>query len=165
MLVVRNMFSSEKVLQMSYANYQYVYVMVISVSVRTLIAVSAEEKKLSSRSSRTHASWTNVKHGGPKYSTPNPAPTKVCQNHSPPQPISGEKSAVPSTAGRCLFLGATISIMFPIVSNDSLPLTLVTTSRRVLLLNWWLRLRLIRLRMASIVVRNIQPQHPPRRSD
>ena len=107
-LLFRNMFSSEKVLQMSYANYQCVYP---PISTFALLIFHSEARRLWSRSSRTHASWTRGKPGAQRSSTPLD-PTKVSLSRSLLRPISVAKNAAATTVGRytCLaFIQGTIS--------------------------------------------------------
>lgn len=60
------MYSSEKTLQLSYANYQYVPFYLIS---STILIPSVEERRLSSKSSRIRVSWMSVNPGVLRFST------------------------------------------------------------------------------------------------
>lgn len=85
------MFSSEKVLQMSYANYQYVSPLSYYGILPTCFT---EAKKPSWRNSRTPASWMNVRLGGPRYSTLNRGPSRVPLNLSRrPRTFAGRSAA------------------------------------------------------------------------
>jgi len=132
--LTRNMFSSEKVLQMSYANYQCVH------NTSLLILHSFEligAKKHWSKNSKTPASWTNERLGGPKFSTPSLDLSRGYQNHSQHQLISGERSVVLLTealyTSLALDVGRPIHRCLPIIlfvanhnANSSILIILLT---------------------------------------
>ena len=97
----RNMFSSKKVLQLSYANYQYVmHLHSIGFKINDFWA---GEKKHSSKSSRILALWTRMRHGAPKFSVQSLDPSRVYQNCSHLLLILGGRNAVLSIVGSCSF--------------------------------------------------------------
>lgn len=97
------MFSSEKVLQMSYANYQYV----LAPSLFDYILIhSAEAKKLWSRNSKTLASWMSARLGGPRSSTPNQAPSRESQSLSQRPHIFVGRSAEHTNAEHSMSLAS-----------------------------------------------------------
>lgn len=105
-VLVRNMYSSEKTLQMCYATYQYVSSMVLFVILLADSAIGAKSR--SSRSSRTPASWTRRRHGVPRYITPTGS-TRVCLSHFPLRRISAGRNAVSTTVVLYLFLALIIN--------------------------------------------------------
>ncbi len=62
------MYASEKVLQMSYANYQFVLLLGFPCRSGANLRIP-EGRKPSWRSSRTRPLWTSVNPGGPKFFT------------------------------------------------------------------------------------------------
>jgi hypothetical protein len=99
--VFRNLFSSKKVLQMSYANYQCGRHSCLLFVINSDHLRLPEEKKLLLKNSKTHALWTSVRHGGLKSFIPNLGPIRACQSLSPRPRISGGRNAAPSIAVRC----------------------------------------------------------------
>lgn len=95
------MFSSEKVLQMSYANYQYVASVIPSIA---LLTAPSEERKHWLKSSKTLVSWTNAKHGAQKSFTQIQDQNKDYLSHSRRLLIFGGRSAALSTAALCMYL-------------------------------------------------------------
>ena len=100
------MFSSEKVLQMSYANYQYVGAFLLHLLVKLTgdsVLLFAEAKRRLSKSSRIHALWMNAKRGVRKFSTA-AGRIRVCRNHFLRQRTFAARSALRKIAGPSLFL-------------------------------------------------------------
>lgn len=95
------MFSSEKVLQMSYANYQYVASAIPSLA---LLNAPSEERKHWLKSSKTLVSWTNAKRGAQKSFTQTPDQNKDYLSHFRRLLTFGGRSAAHSTAALYMYL-------------------------------------------------------------
>ena len=126
-----------------------------------------EEKKPSSKNSKTRALWTSVRHGDLKYSIQNLGPTRACQSLSPRPRISGGRNAVLSIAARCSSLvsaaGAITSTMYQTVSSASRLLLLLAPSSRACLNR--MKMLIPPLIAPSFVVPNILPRPLRRRSN
>ncbi|SRR6266851_4900936 len=95
------MYASEKVLQMSYANYQFVLLLGFPCRSGANLRIP-EGRKPSWRSSRTRPLWTSVNPGGPKFFT-RVGHRPANPSHSLPQHINAVRSAVRITVEHCMF--------------------------------------------------------------
>lgn len=84
----------------------------------------SEEKKLSSKNSKTLVSWMNEKLGAPKSSTPSRDQSRASQNRSLHPPTSAGRSVAQSTVEPCSFLALTATA---IIFTTSQTATIVLT--------------------------------------